>query len=610
MPNADEIVELVDNHFTDTQLLRDRMDADYDDWKLEEYTGAGEDYQNYTTNEPRTYGKKNVTMLSGAKMSVRTPQDDDPREERAKDNAKERFYLGNFRANDQRLAQMDQQPLRAALSWYVPIRGRTMGRAMLMKNTTGKVWADATPWDPRNVAWGMGANGLSWICHRHRVLRSVAKKVWKKELRRQISESGESSEEVTFYDFYDEETNGVVIPELEDRNKFAKVLTRHGMMDGFGEPRVPAWIATSTLEPMILTEINTWGESLANYGESIYADNRKIWEDYRLLVSIMLELAARGRKPVLLITSLDGTKTLEIDPFRQGATLSLAQGDKVEVLDMLSSAGDMGPLLALISGEMQRGGFPSIVFGESFQAISGFAMNTLRGSVSDKVIPLAMTIETALTQIGGLWTDHFMTGAFSGEEGMSLAGQGSNRRWFSTLITPDMIRDVPEPIITITPQIPQDDAGKMQLATLASQPGGDGLPLLSHQRILESYLEVQDSDMEIDAIFLEKSQTMHPEALLYTLFTAAANRGDENIARIYFSEWWQIVQQRLGQGVPSGMGGLPGQEQGGGGGLSPETAPPETLGVPANTPGVNTPAQQGPLVPPGTPRPGANGRNV
>ena len=614
MPNPDDIKAKVDKFFIDNNLLMQRMDDDYDLWSLEPYTGAGSGFKSYTSNEPRTYGKKNVTTLSGAQMTIRSPQDDDNDHERSLDNAKERFLIGNFRANDARLAKLRKQQLRPALSWAIPIRGSSFGRAMLMKQdarngSREKVWADATPWDAREVAFGMGRNGLAWICHRHSVSRADVEAMWgKHRFAPMFPGEHAGTDMLDVYDYYDEEINQVDIPGLDKNQRAVKSAAIHGMIDGFGEPSVPAWASATSIQPMVITPNKTWGQAMAQYAESIYAENRGIWPDQRFLLSVMLELAARSRKPFIVVKTRDGIKTLEVDPFKEGLVLPLAEGEEIILPDMLRSSPDMGPLLSIISGEMQRGGLPSIEFGENFQNISGFAMQTLRSTVSGDIKPLAETKAQVLTQISNLWVDHFMTGAFTGDDGMQLSGQGSNRRWFSFQATPDLLRDLPEPIIMIRPQLPQDDAGRMQMAQMARQPGANGLPLLADQDILEDILEYQDSDLMIDKVYHQLGNTMHPEAFAATMTIKMIEREDPKWV-IYYTEWQKLAQARLGQGAEGGMQ-VPGGGNaagGGGGGLPPEVAPNATLGVPPPTPGVETPGQQGPVVPPGSPRRSRNG---
>jgi len=161
MALADDIIEKVDQKETDTQKLRTRWAIDYEKrWLLDTYSPEGlRGYETHTSNDPRTMAQKGISLLSGSAMTVQTPQENDARSARDDDNAKERFILGNFRANDARLALIGQPSLRQHMSFSMPIFGHTMGRALLMKRD-GRAWADATPWDPKEVMWEFGHDGF------------------------------------------------------------------------------------------------------------------------------------------------------------------------------------------------------------------------------------------------------------------------------------------------------------------------------------------------------------------------------------------------------------------------------------------------------------------
>ena len=352
-------------------------------------------------------------------------------------------------------------------------------------------------------------------------------------------------------------------------------------------------------------------DSLADYGESIYVENRDIWDDNNFVMSIQKELVHRSLKPVFGIESADGTlRMVEGDPFKAGAEIPMRNGERLVVYDFIKTAGDTTFYMTLVNGQMQRGGFPVIMFGETPATISGFAMNTLKSGVADKVLPMAQAEATTLRQISNIWADHFVGGGFGALE---LSGQGRNRMWFSGLITPADIMDLPEVEIELLPQLPEDNAGKVQMAQQLRQPGPDGMPLQSDLRIREEVLEMQDSDLETDAI-LEQLAMQNPLVQAQRMTDALAKRGNEG------AQWWhvqfqmvfrQMVQAALQGGLSQDeILNVPNTNRGNNNpGFDPTVLPNALQGVTPPTPGMNTPGQAGPLVPPGTPRPGAQGQN-
>ena len=174
-------------------------------------------------------------------MTVRVLQGNDDRGDREQDNRKEQFIRGNFRSNDERLVMAGGIPLRSFISWCVMVRGYTTGRCLLNKRDN-RAWADATPWDPREVTWEFGHDGLMWICHKTVVSPAAVRSEYRKEF------DGDASDGILKYDYYDRERNIVIIPAIQE----APVKNeRHGMVDGFGEPRVPGWVVASSSQPML-----------------------------------------------------------------------------------------------------------------------------------------------------------------------------------------------------------------------------------------------------------------------------------------------------------------------------------------------------------------------
>jgi len=607
MAIADEIIEMVDQKELDTVKLRDRWRTDYQKrWLVEPFNPDElKGYQTHTSNDSKTMARKAISLLSGAAMTVQVSQDNDDRSSRDDDNAKERFILGNFRANDERLAMIGMPSLRQNMSFSLPIFGHTCGRALLRKNRQ-RTWADATPWDPKETMWEFGSEGLLWICHKYYRLPSQVEAEYNKK----FDSSHDNRNPVIIYDYYDTRRNTVVIPVLQDTPVKRAI---HGL------DRVPGWVVMSSLQPPIVRDAIQGGvgypaqmqsiqlaDSLADYGESIFSENRSIWDDNNFVLSIQKELVHRSLKPVFGIRSPDGFRLVEGDPFVAGAEIPLRESEELIVYDFIKAASDTGPYLTLINGEMQRGGFPVIMFGETPATISGFAMNTLKSGVGDKVLPDSQAISTALRQISNIWSDMFSTGSFGSLE---LSGQGRNRRWFSGTISPNDIIDLPAVEINLTPQLPEDNASKVAIAQQLRAPGVNGMPLKSDYRIREEDLQMQDSDLEVDAI-LQEMAGQDNLVRAQRMTDALAKRGDEG------AQWWhiqfqvlfrQMMQMATQLGMsPEELTNVPNTNAGNDNpGFDPTVLPNALQGIQPPTPGIDTPFQTGPNQLPGTPRPGA-----
>ena len=592
---VEDIISLVDSHYDATEPLRSRMDADHNLYRLSPFD-AGDGYQSYTSNEPQTYADKIISWLAGSDMIVRIPPAGNPRNSREVNNDKERFIIGALKSANERLMKRLQPCLQDQLSWYTTLRGWYAGRALLVKRDDSDTFIDITPWDPMHTYWGTDGDGLSWACYKVKKTRHEIESQYNVKLgTERMDEDG-----IEVYDFYDREDNYVAIP-----HRYIKKRTAHG---GTG---VPVFLGPVGANPLIQSlEWSSIEDTVEDYGESVFKSTRELYEKHNFMMSTMLELTARSRKQGIVITSRDGQKTLEEDPYKEGTEISLAQGEDVKPLGLLEVARETGVYMGMVSGELQRGSIPHSVYGELQFQLSGFAINTLRQGVESVLGPRIEALEHAYMQICNLLCDQYSSGAFTA---MELSGRDNNRMYFSETITPQRVKEGGSIEISIVARLPQDDMSKYSMAQIARE---GPTPLMPDLWIRDNILGVQDADQTDDAIKEQIAERTLPEAGLWSLYQAALKQGRDDLAQFYLGELMAVMLSKakmlsdnLGGGVPPApsAGALPpmppgAPPPGGPPGVPPGVAPPAMMsGMPPPAP---TP-QAGPNVPPGQPRPGA-----
>jgi hypothetical protein len=595
----EEISEAVQSHYNATEELRNRMDEDYALYRLEPFKGleltdtdTEEGYAHYTSNEPQTFADKIITFTAESKTILKIAHEEQEEVQRKIDNQKERWVGGVLRQGDERQIRMMKPPVKEELASWASVRGWLFGRALLVKREDGSTFPDITPWDPLNTYWQMGDEGLEWACLKTMKTPNEIYAQYGTDLN-DLESNLKDGEGLVVFDFYDNEINTVV---LEDR--VLKPPTPHG------SPRIPVFYRPVGSLPLIQSE--NAEDTIRDWGESVFKATRVIYANYQQMLSIQLELARRSRKPPIAIESPDGTLSLEESPYVEGSELQLAQGEKVQALELLKSAPDLGPFLAQIAGEMQRGALPWSTFGELPFQLSGFAIQTLRQGIETILIPRLRAVENCLEQIIRLITDQYVEGGFDTFE---VSGYDANRKYFRESISPEVINQGGDIIVRLVSQLPQDDIAKASLAKVLT----DGTsPLTSKQWARENVLEMQDADLVIDQIKTEQAENLLPMTTLFTHGMAAEERGEEEIARIILAEinfltiqkqlqLFQLQSAAQQVGLPSAQGqGEQGSQLGQG--IDPRVAPPQTFGNGANPQDLSNP---GPQVPPGTPRPGA-----
>ena len=438
--------------------------------------------------------------------------------------------------------------------------------------------------------WSLGSEGLEWACYKVKKSKDLVESQYNIKLPR--NEDYDDEDWIDVYDYYDKEINTVVL----SNGRVAKKATPHGA------DRVPVFLGPVGSAPMIqaLNDITPIDDTIADYGESVYKHNRDNYEKNNQIMSIMLELTSRARRQGLKITSRDGMKTLDEDPYKEGTEISLAQGENVEPLGLMEVARETGSFMGLISGEMQRGGVPHTLYGDIQFQLSGFAINTLRQGIDSLISPRIEALESAYTDFCMLICDQYMSESF---DSMELSGQDMNRQYFKEKISPSSIKGAGDIQITFVGQLPQDDLTKMNMAQIAR----DGeAPLLPDIFIRDKILGLQDTDMIDDAIKEQTAERILPEAALWTLLQSAEDRGRPDLAQFYYGELITMMnekqtkrlqsEQQLQQAAQPPQPQQPQQPRG----MDPRVMPNAMTGAPPPQP---TPPQG--MVAPQTPRPGA-----
>ena len=414
------------------------------------------------------------------------------------------------------------------------------------------------------------------------------------------------------YDFYDKEMNTIIIHNGSKQNPLSRVVKKQIK---HGASKVPVFIGPVGSNPLIVGLHNsTVTDTVADMGESVFRSTRELYPKHNLMMSTMLELTARSRRQGIIVRSRDGTKTLDEDPYLEGSEIALAQNENIEPLGLLEVARETGAFMGLVSGELQRGSIPHSVYGEVPFQLSGYAINTLRQGIDTVIGKYLRSVEKSYQMIFSIISDQYSSGSYKAIE---VSGMDRNRTYFSQEITPDVIEGTGAVEVHLVGQLPQDDMTKFSMAQIARE---GPTPLLSDRAIRDRILAIQDADQMDDAIKEQIAEKMLPEASIWSLLQAAERQGRSDLADFYLGELVSILfekrralQERMGAAAapPSPdmgdilPGGPPGISPSPGGPPTarPEVMPNAMMGVPPPTP---TPPG-GPVVPPGTPRPGAQG---
>ena len=505
-----------------------------------------EDFLHYTSNEPQNFGKKITNWYNNASLIIRIDTEGRSESLTRVDSAKERLGYGFLNAIDKRLKRKGQNPLRNQSGWQIAIRGPVFARTMLRVDQQGETIVDVTPWDPRNVIWDYGPDGLAWCAYKIAKTRDQIQREYGIQLDNATDEfNAQDQTGIVIYDFYDDVINAVFTEDMQ----MLKPPSPHMM------PRIPVAYAFGGTMPL-LSNATTSGSSsgtgsassastpdaIKYFSESIYENNREVykWENY--LMSIGLHLAAEARDPKKLISSNDGTRTLDADASLPGAEIPISVRNMESIVNIPSveMTNTASQMLGLIQSQVQQGSLSPVHFGNTPFSLSGYALNSLGSTAEEKIQPVIEQGEDFYLMMLEILMEQYATGAFPV---LTVSGRSRDGGGFNETIPPQVAQIGGEMTIEMNPNLPEDDIQKIQQAQLLRQPGVDGMPLVDDQWIRDNTMKIRDVDNMEDRLRGQLAERGSPLATVYTNWQAAVNNEDNELAFIYQQQGQFIMFQ-------------------------------------------------------------------
>ena len=582
------------------------------------------DWRRHTTADPQTYAKKISEFIAGSRVMITCSTPRELREKRIVNQTTVDFLEMAFREADKSLVKRLQPELLEQFGYYLPVRGWVAGRCLLRRGTYGETIVDITPWDPANVIWEMGHDGLAWACNMS-YQRLADVKANHPDIRQLTPEEMDDQSMILVYDYYDRWTNVVFAENFE-----IKKQTLHGMVD-----EVPVFIAASGGRPIAAysgmraygqlgtgflgnlgggaVNILPTGDQLSDVGESCFEGAVALYQEFNYIMSVMKNILARSGNNSVLYYSPGGQDNLPANPNKEGVEITADIRSRIEVLDLPQMAKETDLYLGELRSQLQRATLPYTVYGSLEFQLSGFAITQLEQSLNHRVMPFIRGAKKAMVQIALKLLKQYSSGFF-----MPISIESKY-----DMFAPMMIQQADPIAVKVKADLPRDLAGRMAVAQQAR--AGD-FPLLPDSIIRRNLLdEDYEEDME-DLINAQEAERRLPAAMFQTLFESLIERGEDQKAMEYLIQYemdvlqrraqYQMLQMQVammgmniqqmgmpGQGGDNGSGGGASGGSGGAGisGVSPSQMPQAMMGQPPPSPFM----QSGPLVPAGAARPGA-----
>jgi hypothetical protein len=547
--------------------LRERWELDYAYYSLEDYD-AGEGYQSYTSNKPRTTADKIISYLTEAAMTVRTRYNRNDPETAESGTNLEKFIRGCIRMGDDRLTAMLSPMLQDQLAWYIAVRGWYAGRAMFNKQDNGAIKCEIEPFDPLNTTWKIGHDGLNWIARTMSRTPEFIKNTYNVNME---FSSNDYETGIEVHEYIDRFTRSVVA-----NGRYLVRPQRHENKNLNGEPIVPAFIGYVGPQPFVQGKYSG-DDVFGDVGESVFSHIRGLIDNQNKSLSDWQTLVRRAVKHPMILRSRDGNLRLMDDPYREGANISLKDGENIELAPEMKLVADAGAYIGTVNSEMQQGTVPDIVFGDIQFQLSGHAANILRAGAQHQVAHRMKAMGSAMTQIANILRNQYQSGRFGKLKFDGVMGE--TQTYFDEEIEPDDLKKAGNLEIMFKNSLGMEDPARFSTAQMLRE---GPVPLAPDTFIFNEILDVEDPDKWKKEIMAQQGVRNEPKAMAYNMWEGLLEnqrpveaqfyldqiqrqymneQREEYIRKLQFQQAIMTLQSQLGMMQQGGMQQPPGQPQ-------------------------------------------------
>ena len=542
----EEVAKLVQQKFNDTRSLRNRMDKDYQRWRMEEFSmekaEAVHKKNQYTSNTLRTLADKISSYIAYSNRRLRVQNTSQDGMTRKANDALERLSVGIVNHADRRLMQAIGNPFQQDFAWYSTIFGGWIaGRAMLRKSPNGQTICDMTPFNPRHLVFEMGEEEPLWCAYNRTNSRaSIYQRFpkWKFGDEDADTDANNSELEVVTECYYTEYAkdgspkyySGVVIDDRWAR-KPEEMYSVHFPVPIIQVGGAPVMAPGDVISGADAERANETSQDIA---ESIFAPLRKVMDAKNRALSYRMALTAMGVNRAYKVFSPDGHKTLESNPSNQGTEINLMNDmEDVEFVELSQLTKDADVLLERLTDDETDGGLPPQAFGILSAPISSLAMKQLGNNLEHKVTPRLKAIEKWMEQGLANMVAQYETGAYVP---FRVTGMTAQREQFDQYVDPMELMGHGRLEVELTAVFPEEEILKWQIAQLALTPTPNGQPLMSLSFVRDEILKVTNRDKISAENMEDMARYGDPLALAWEKFKAATQAGDQALSMIYFDE--------------------------------------------------------------------------
>ena len=512
--NSGEVSKTINRYFRNEEPLFNRMHKDYEKyWTLEDWEPDLDDQvmpeDAYTTNQPRVLAQKIIAFIAETEMVVRVPNDDAPKDQEERNKLTENLSIGMLANVDRRMRRNGDPRIQRQMAWHSVVRGRyVIARAFLRKRSNGETFEDILPIDPAQFVFQPGEEEPVWAAHRRQMSRGEIRDTYQGF---KIGEGDDDDEVEEVFDYYVRQDNPQAEPNSDDVFQRHPYIYKMGTLINEEWARSPFDLFTLSF-PVIITPVGSdphlapreqevtskHNTMIADFGESIFAENRHVWDKINRSASYIVDMVSKASDPPVQVSSTDGTKELEEGWNEKGAQVNtaVADGQDVKLMvtpDMNRSA---GVLLEFLQRDAIAGGIPPQGFGILDKPLSAVALRQLGNNLEHRVLPRMEAVQLCIEGCLEVLVAQYETGAF---EPITVSGKRFDRHRFSNkIIEPNEVSGHDALTVSLELVLPEDETIRWNVANMAMAPTVTGEPLTSLEYVREHILNIQDPKLLSD----------------------------------------------------------------------------------------------------------------
>lgn len=525
MPDDAKAIEKeITTRESDFRELWERMDDDFDSWKLvssgydttiDVKTKEHESDIKIISNDPRTNCDDVQSILSSAERQIivrmaETGEGEDKREDIGK---LERLFEFLLQKGDERLIRLLLPPLRESLIWYSLVRGWVAGRFLTYEDD-GDVTPDYMALDPRWLTYEIGKDGMLWTSHKTFRSKAALESEYGEKIKTQpwFKPWGETNKNIAVRDYWKYEGKESITNSVICNGRFLKEPKEYKLTSH------PILVMPVTTRPPVSGREGV--NELKGYGESIFAPTRDINGIRNRFVTMVASHANMMANQALI--NYKGKQGKSIP---KGGTMNVPGGIIELTLGennlMPSPLQEVSPtvieLLNWLSSRVQRGMLPDIPIDSP--PPSGTLYNLVQEQGNKIFNPQLRNLNYFYADILRLTEEQMIADKIS----IEIEGE-DKQRYFKTKITPVDLKKPHIIKVEFTARTPWTQMDTAQIAQMLRQSG------VPEGWIWENIYKFQDPKGMQDLAAIELFEKS-PKGAMATAVVAFMKRGQIDMAQ-------------------------------------------------------------------------------